>query len=52
MNEKFDLTEEAFSSDDGKECSLCEWQTTKERRSHLINCWHLSEHESDVIYKG
>ena len=35
----------------GKNVRLCEWQTTKERRSHLINCWHLSEHESDVMWK-
>lgn len=51
MIEKFGLMEKTIPSDDGKESSPCEWQREKEFRSHLINCWHLSDVESDAMWK-
>lgn len=51
MIKKFGLAEKTFPSDDGKEYSICKWQREKEFRSHLINCWHLSEFESDAMWK-
>ncbi len=51
MIEKFGLAEKTLPSDDGNEYSPCEWQRVKEFRSHLINCWHLSEVESDAMWK-
>lgn len=51
MIEIFDLGKKTLPSSDGKEYSICEWQKMKEGRSHLINCWHLSDHESDAMWQ-
>lgn len=51
MIEKFNLKEKSMPSDDGNKYTLCEWQIVKEARSHLINCWHANDHESDAMWK-
>lgn len=51
MIDKFSLNKKIIKSDDGNEYSWCEWQIKKEARSHLINCWHVSDYESDVMWK-
>jgi len=51
MIKKFKLNEKSIPSDDGNKYSLCEWQIVKEARSHLINCWHVNDHESDAMWK-
>jgi len=51
MIDKFSLNKKFIKSDDGNEYSWCEWQIKKEARSHLINCWHVSDHESDAMWK-
>ena len=51
MIEKFNSTEKSIPSDDGNKYSLCEWQIVKEARSHLINCWHVNDYESDAMWK-
>jgi len=51
MIDKFSLNKKFIKSDDGNKYSWCEWQIKKEARSHLINCWHVSDHESDAMWK-
>lgn len=50
MIKKFNLNEKSIPSDDENKYSWCEWQV-KEARSHLINCWHVNDHESDAMWK-
>lgn len=49
--DKYNLKEKSIPSDDGNKYSLCEWQKVKEARSHLINCWHVNDYESDAMWK-
>jgi len=51
MINKFSLNKKNIKSADGNVYSWCEWQIKKEARSHLINCWHVNEHESDAMWK-
>jgi len=51
MIDEFNLDKKNIKSNDGNEYSWCEWQIVKEARSHLINCWHVNEHESDAMWK-
>ena len=51
MIDKFSLNKKFIKSDDGNKYNWCEWQIIKEARSHLINCWHVNDHESDAMWK-
>ena len=49
--DKYNLNKKFIKSNDGNKYSLCEWQNKKEVRSHLINCWHVNDYESDAMWK-
>jgi len=51
MIENFDMEGKKIPSSDGNRYSLKEWHKLKELRSHLINCWHINEDESYVMWK-
>lgn len=50
MIKKLGLDKQVLPSDDGKHYSWVEWQK-KERRSHLINCWHVNENECSAMWE-